>query len=68
MEQYQRVYITQDNDGHDYVIPYELRGQFNELLEESNTSDMAEDIFNDMFSNFMTGGDINETELYQKIK
>lgn len=65
--EYQRVYITQDNDGHNYVIPYELRGQFNELLEESNTSDMAQDIFNDMFSHFMTGGDVNLVELYQKI-
>lgn len=71
---YQRVYITQDNDGHDYVIPYEMREEFSNLLEKSEYGnndkwDEYEEEFIDKFEKYMTGGDINEAEeLYVKVK
>lgn len=72
--EYQRVYITQDNDGHDYVIPYEMREEFDHMLEMSEYVsgtgwEDREEEFNDKFSTYMTGGDINEAEeLYIKVK
>lgn len=64
--EYQKVYIAQDNDGHNYVLPYELKEQFDELLEESDQSEEAESVFIDMFSGFMTGGSLDLVELYIK--
>ena len=74
--EYQRVYITQDNDGHDYVIPYEMREEFDQSIEDLNylnenndfvNIDAAEEEFEEKFGKYMTGGDINEAqELYIK--
>lgn len=72
--EYQRVYITQDNDGHDYVIPYEMIEEFESLLESSEMDscdewEANEEEFIDKFGKYMTGGDINEAEeLYIKVK
>lgn len=67
MEQYQRVYITKDDDGHNYVIPYEMKEEFKALCEKAYAEDDFED-FTEKFGEYATGGDINEEELYQKIK
>ena len=61
---YIRVYVTQDNDGHNYVVPYVHKDEFDTLLELSETSEEAEEEFIDKFSEYMTGGDINLTPLF----
>lgn len=81
MENYKRVSILQDDDGHWYVVPYELTEEFNYLLEPFGYPDfvsaemndelyqlrsLREDEFMNKFSQYMTGGDINLTELYIK--
>jgi len=62
-----RVYITQDNDGHNYVIPYELRADFIVTMANYETSDDAQEHFDAVFSQYATGGDINLIELYARI-
>jgi len=62
--EYLRVYVTQDNDGHDYIVPYVHKDEFDTLLELSETSEEAEEEFIDKFSEYMTGGDINLTPLF----
>lgn len=67
-----RVYITQDDSGHDYVIPYELKDEFNELINkmasifEADAYDL-QDEFEDKFGEYATRGDINLIELYARI-
>lgn len=34
-EDLKRVYVTQDDDGHNYVIPYELKGEFQIALNST---------------------------------
>ena len=65
MEEYQRVYITQDEDGHDYVIPYDKKEEFGRLCEVSYESEEFDE-FEEKFGEYMTGGDINELEIYIK--
>ncbi len=55
-----RVYVTQDDSGHWYVIPYELKEQFNYDLENEDED------FDDKYGQYRTGGDINLIELYIK--
>jgi len=68
-KQLKKAYVTNDNDGHWYVIPDQHKERFDYLLElseyESNPDwEKHEEEFIDEFSKYMTGGDINETELY----
>ena len=65
MKEYKRVYVTKDDDGHDYIIPWELKDDFNTELE--NGYDDEFESFNEKFGDYMTGGDINETGLFIKI-
>lgn len=80
MKDLKRVYITQDYEGHEYVLPYELKDEFIELsilsngvmsesgLEESDIIIFnAINDFNVKFSQYATEGDINLIELYAKI-
>lgn len=67
MEDLKRVYVTQDNDGHNYVIPYDMRADFRVSLEHYETSDDAQEHFDAVFSKYLTGGDINLIELYARI-
>lgn len=65
-----RVYATKDNEGHWYVIPYEQKSYFFELLEisEDDSEDNYEQhLFEEKFSQYMTGGDLNLVELYAEI-
>lgn len=59
-----RVYVAQDDSGHWYVIPYSLKDQFNALLD---ASEEGEDEFIDKFSQYMTGEDLNNKELYAEL-
>ena len=59
-----RVYPTTDNDGHWYVIPYELKDEFYELLEDD------ESIYDgrwDKFEKYMTGGALSLFKFYGNI-
>lgn len=67
-----RVYAIKDDDGHWYVIPYELKDKFIELDEKMGCENevefhQAEDYFIELFSQYMTGGDLNFIELYADI-
>ncbi len=67
-----RVYITQDDDGHNYIIPYELKDEFSEMVDNMTKvhgEDMYElqDDFEKTFGQYATGGDINLIELYARI-
>lgn len=64
---YQRVFLTTDNDGHNYVVPYDLKDQFLELLESSEDCPTDEDAFECLFGHYRTGGDYNLKELYIKF-
>ena len=56
-----KVVAVQDDDSHWYVIPKELEDKFHELLESD------EDEFIETFSEYMTGGDLNNIQLYAEI-
>lgn len=60
-----RVYITQDDDGHNYVIPYELKDEFKSDLEGLSDENIYE--WDDKYGQFSTGGDVNLIDLYAKI-
>lgn len=69
--EYQRVYIAKDNDGHNYVIPYEMKDEFEVLLEKSGYEscpewEQFEAEFIEKFEQYSTGGDINNEEFYIK--
>lgn len=83
MEDLKRVYVTQDEDSHWYVIPYELVDLFNDLtapfgypndaLTDEEVDELyeergrREEAFDKEFSQYATGGDINNIELYARI-
>src|ERR1044072_1368686 len=54
----------QDNDGHWYVIPALLESEFDRLLDGGEET---EDEFIEIFSDYMTGGALNNTQLYAKF-
>lgn len=67
--EYKRVVAVQDESSHWYVIPYELKNDFYaEQDTEQDTAQETEDwnAFEDKFGEYMTGGDLNLTELYIK--
>ena len=73
MEEYTRVSVVSDDDGHWYVIPFELVEEFDMLLSGSQYDscdgwEENEAEFIEKFSQYMTGGDINNVELYIKSK
>jgi len=53
-----RVYITTDEEGHWYVIPYDMKDEFLSKL----CYDVEE--FEVVFSKYRTGGDINNVSLF----
>jgi hypothetical protein len=60
------VVVVQDNDDHWYVIPKNLRVQFYELLEKAERDNDHID-FLEVFDDYMTGGDINNVQLYANV-
>lgn len=61
----QRIAIVTDNDGHDYIIPYEMLEQFYEDLERGYFDEYEE--FNRIYSKYMLGGDINRKEIFMDL-
>lgn len=64
---FKAVYCTQDDCGHWYIVPLELKDQFNAYLD----TDMDEDYdlqeeFEEKFGKYRTGGDLNLEQLYIK--
>lgn len=72
MEDLKRVYVTQDDDCHWYVIPYDLKDEFNNRLGAISKlafldgEELTEE-FEKRFGQYATGGDINLIELYARI-
>lgn len=62
------VVAKQDNEGHWYVIPTEMENDFSRLLDDSGTDEDAEQMFIETFSSYLTGGDLNLTQLYMKTE
>lgn len=63
-----KVTALKDESGHWYLVPSELKKDFYILLDKASTEDSlqyeAEKEFIDKFSKYMTGGDINNIQLY----
>lgn len=62
----QKVKAVQDNDGHWFVIPEDMSGTFQVLLDECERFDDYT-LFEMEFSEYMTGGDLNLIQLYAGI-
>lgn len=69
--EYIPVVAKQDDEGHWYIIPAELEEDFNDLLERSYNHqisaverEQAEDDFIIKYSQYMTGGDLNNKHLF----
>lgn len=60
-----KVYAVQDNDGHWYVIPFQLKEDF--FMELEKGEDDERDNFELNYSHFRTGGDLNLIQLYAEI-
>jgi predicted HAD superfamily Cof-like phosphohydrolase len=58
-----QVFATQDGEGHWYVVPVDLKDEFDRLLDGGETT---ENEFIEQFSQYMTGGDLNLVQLYIK--
>ena len=60
-----KVYAVQDQDGHWYAIPDELKDDF--FREEENGKEDDYTYFEDKYSRYRTGGDLNLVQLYAEI-
>jgi len=59
------VYVTNDGDGHWFIIPLELKHDFNNDLNNEYFVDSGN--FDDKYGKYRTGGDLNSIQLYAKI-
>lgn len=59
-----KVYATKDNDGHWFVIPAEMIDDFRRLRDGG---EKTEDEFIEKYSDYMTGGDLNNVQLYAEL-
>ena len=57
-----KVKAIRDEDGHWYIIPNELVGSFNKELY--NEDFVGSGGFGDKYGQYMTGGDLNNMQLY----
>jgi len=60
-----KVYATQDDSGHSYVIPFEMKDEFISDLDGLSDDNIYE--WEDKYSQYMTGGDLNNVQLYADI-
>jgi hypothetical protein len=60
-----KVYATKDDDGHWYVIPFEMKDEFHYDLDGLGDDNIYE--WEDKYSQYMTGGDLNLVQLYAEI-
>jgi hypothetical protein len=63
----QKVIAVQDDSGHWYVIPAELESEFNKLVDCADDDYDLQKEFMERFSQYMTGGDLNNTQLYADL-
>lgn len=61
-----RVKVVTDGDGHWYVVPVELADTFTEMLSAGEADEY--NAFNEMFSMYRTGGDLNNAELWAEVR
>lgn len=64
-EAYESVIAIKDQDGHWYVIPKNMKQDFLDM-EERVPHDEYE-AFNEKYSEYLTGGDLNLVQLYRRI-
>ena len=69
IEKLRQVAAVQDESSHWYVIPIELKEQFFDMLETYSNTESNEVLeqFEDFFTNYRTGGDLNNIKLYAKL-
>lgn len=78
MPSIQKVVAVQDESSHWYVIPFDLKEEFDKLSDDVynayNNVDVKEAVlinletsFHDKFGKFRTGGDLNNVQLYAEI-
>lgn len=60
-----KVYVVQDQDSHWYVVPAELKDDF--FKDEENGATDEWQYFIEKYSQYMTGGDLNNVQLYAEI-
>lgn len=60
-----KVYVTQDGDSHWYVIPFERKNEFLIDLENGHVDEY--EYFCETWSEYMTGGDLNNVQLYAEL-
>lgn len=60
-----KVYATQDDSGHWYVIPFEMKDKFNFELDNGEIDQW--DNFEMLFGQYRTGGDLNNVQLYADL-
>lgn len=60
-----KVYVTQDDSCHWYIIPFEMKDEFNSDLEGLGDENYEE--WEDKYGSYMTGGDLNNIQLYAEI-
>ena len=61
----QKVIATQDESGHWYVIPQGVIGEY--YRDEENDDMIDSGAFDDKWSKYRTGGDLNLIQLYANI-
>lgn len=69
VDSYVPVKAVEDDSAHWYIIPNDLHKKFRELHNKiCNNEDDQDSIdeFEKLFSEFRTGGDLNNTQLYIK--
>lgn len=61
------VQALKDDSSHWYIVPNDEVDEFKSLLDKAEQGDFeAEDEFISKFSKYMTGGDLNNVQLYIK--
>lgn len=60
-----KVYVVQDDDCHWYVIPFEMKDEFNSDLDGLSDDNIYE--WEDKYSQYLTGGDLNNIQLYAEL-
>lgn len=67
----QPVKLKSDGDGHNYLIPNDREESFDwymNAISENEDDQQVIDNFEEVFSMYRLGGDINNTQLYADIK
>lgn len=62
MAKFKKITATQDDSGHWYLIPIELKDEF--ILDSENEEMADNGEFGAKYGQYMTGGDLNLAQLY----